>query len=97
MGCPLLQGLLQGGGPVSAELEPGGPKKKHEFHRPKWAIYGQKKTSKISKHGEELDLFSNVFWTCWANLLTTMVVYGHLPTKNGSQIGHLPTKMVKSW
>jgi|OrbCmetagenome_4_1107370.scaffolds.fasta_scaffold584181_1 hypothetical protein len=55
------------------------------------------KTSKISKHGEELDLFSNVFWTCWANLLTTMVVYGHLPTKNGSQIGHLPTKMVKSW
>jgi hypothetical protein len=26
-----------------------------------------------------------------------MVVYGHLPTKNGSQIGHLPTKMVKSW
>ena len=52
------------------------------------------KPSKISKHGEELDLFSNMFFghvgQIYERQWLFMVIY---PRKNASQIGHLPIKI----
>jgi len=64
MGCRLLQGLLQGGGPPRLGRAGAGrwSEKKTGISPTKMGDLWAEKPSKISKHGEELDVFSNMFF-----------------------------------